>query len=211
MNRKEIYLSLLLKDASVCVSDPNHNLDPHMMFALGLSTEAYAACRNDCIVTSACDGHHNPGRFIYWGALDLRTLFLTEPERIQVFDQLKSSLAPLGFDVVLEAGVGATPATTAAHIHIEYDPRAAVSGKSPSCGDQSPLTTNYATVRRCISTTRPGGTGRLRARIGRISANSTTTFKMCTAGAYSPVDWRTRAISIGEGIAPAPHASRIHP
>ena len=117
-------MSLLLKDASVCVSDSTHSLDPHIMFALGYATDAFAACHKDCIVTSACDGHHNPGSLHPLGcAVDLRTLHLSATERQQVFDQLKSSLSPLGFDVIWEAGVGATPATTAAHIHIEYDPK----------------------------------------------------------------------------------------
>jgi hypothetical protein len=66
---------------------------------------------------------------------------LSAPERQQVFDQLKSSLSPLGFDVIWEAGVGATPATTAAHIHIEYDPKNRPFWRTAP--DQQPLTTNY--------------------------------------------------------------------
>jgi hypothetical protein len=59
-------------------------------------------------------------------AADLRTRDMTEQQRYDWFAALKLRLEPMGFDVVWEGGVGATPATTGAHIHIEYDPKGRV-------------------------------------------------------------------------------------
>jgi len=115
-------LSLLLKNPSVRVADPNYPLDPHILFALGVAAQAYSTLCKDCVITSAFDGHHNPGSLHLAGrAVDIRTLQLNPAERTEIFNTLKSLLTPLGFDVIWEAA-GATPATTAQHIHIEYDP-----------------------------------------------------------------------------------------
>jgi hypothetical protein len=76
------------------------------------------------VVTSLLDGQHNTGSLHPMGeAADLRTLDLTTEERQAFFAALKDELEPVGFDIVWEGGIGATAATTAAHIHAEFDPK----------------------------------------------------------------------------------------
>jgi hypothetical protein len=112
---------ILLKDLSIKYD----GLQPEMYYALGVA----AAIRKDffdlnCVITSLLDGEHNPGSLHPKGlAADLRTLDLTTGEREKFFDALKGELYPLGYDVVWEGGVGETAATTAAHIHVEFQPK----------------------------------------------------------------------------------------
>lgn len=113
---------ILLKDFTV----KTEGLSPEIYFALGVA----AAIRQDlfklnCVITALLDGQHNPGSLHPLGlAADLRTLDLTQTERQAFFNALKDELEPVGFDIVWENGVGATAATTAAHIHIEFQPKA---------------------------------------------------------------------------------------
>lgn len=115
---------LLLKNSSVI----HEGLQPEMFYALGVAAAFKEKLFDlNCVVTSMLDGHHNDGSLHPLGcAVDLRTADLSSAERQAWFDVLKSELEPMGFDVVWEGGVGATPATTGAHIHIEYDPKGRV-------------------------------------------------------------------------------------
>jgi hypothetical protein len=64
----------------------------------------------ELVVTSGTDGVHSAGSLHYYGlAVDFRTHYFTEPEKITVFNQLRNELPE--FDVVLEK----------THIHVEYD------------------------------------------------------------------------------------------
>lgn len=112
---------LLLKDKSVIT----FGLQPEMYYALGVAEAMREKMFDlDCVVTSLLDGEHNPGSLHPKGlACDLRTNDLTVGERQAWYDVLKSELEPVGYDVAWEGGVGATPATTGAHIHIEFQPR----------------------------------------------------------------------------------------
>lgn len=115
---------LVLKDSSVI----HEGLQPEMWFALGIATALREKMFDmNCVVTSLLDGEHNPGSLHPKGlAADLRTIDLTVGERQAWFDVLKSELESVGYDVVWEGGVGATPETTGAHIHIEFDPKGRV-------------------------------------------------------------------------------------
>jgi hypothetical protein len=112
---------ILLKDKSVVAA----GLQPELYFALGVAAGIHRVLfGKDLVVTSLLDGKHNCGSLHPKGfAADLRTLDLTVPERYSFFAALQLRLPAMGFDVVWEGGVGATPATTGAHIHIEYDPK----------------------------------------------------------------------------------------
>lgn len=112
---------ILLKDSSVT----HDGLQPEMYFALGVATALHRKMFDfNCVITSLCDGEHNPGSLHPKGlAGDFRVVDLTFGERTAWFDALKAELEPVGYDVVWEGGVGATPMTTGAHIHIEFDPK----------------------------------------------------------------------------------------
>lgn len=93
-------------------------------YAIGVASEIYQTFNATLVVTSLTDGNHMEGSKHALGfACDLRTSNLTEGERLQAFNALRGALDRLGFDVVWEGGVGATPHTTGAHIHIEFDPK----------------------------------------------------------------------------------------
>lgn len=112
---------IILKDSSVIYQ----GLKPEMYFALGVASALKLKMFGiNCVVTSLLDGEHNPGSLHPKGlAADLRTLGLTIEERQAWFDAVKAELEPVGYDVVWEGGIGATPMTTGAHIHIEFDPK----------------------------------------------------------------------------------------
>lgn len=111
---------ILLKDLSII----HDGLQPEMYFALGVA----CALRQDlfkmnCVITSLLDGEHNPGSLHPKGyAADLRTLDLTPEQRQSFITSLREELEPLGFQIVWEGAPGATAATTAAHLHVEFDP-----------------------------------------------------------------------------------------
>jgi len=94
-------------------------------YALGIAERIFRSYGHDLVVTSLMDGTHNPGSLHTTGkAADLRVKHITETGKAEaIFGELKMALTSLGFDVVWEGGVGATPFTTGAHIHIEYDPK----------------------------------------------------------------------------------------
>jgi hypothetical protein len=110
-----------LKDHSVIYE----GLLPAMYFALGVAAALHRQMfGKDMVITSLLDGKHNCGSLHPKGlAADLRTIDLTPDERVQWFAALQKALMLIGYDVVWEGGVGATPMTTGSHIHIEFDPR----------------------------------------------------------------------------------------
>jgi len=67
-----------------------------------------------CVITSAHDSTHHNGSLHYVGrAIDVRTREMSAGQQQEVLSVCKLKLAPLGFDVVMEAD----------HLHIEYDPK----------------------------------------------------------------------------------------
>ena len=77
----------------------------------------------EATVTSMLDGKHNPGSLHPKGrAADLRTKDLSPAQLEQWVKRLKAVLTH-DFDIVAEGYKGFTPATTGAHLHIEYDPK----------------------------------------------------------------------------------------
>jgi hypothetical protein len=117
---------LRIKDSSV-VSDGTTR---ELWFGIGVATAVFAGFGHDLVITSLTDGNHNPGSLHPRGrAADFRVKHvvtsegaLNEPVVLQIYDKIKALLHPHGFDVCWEGGVGATPMTTGAHIHIEYQP-----------------------------------------------------------------------------------------
>lgn len=107
-----------LKDNTVNVE----GLHPEMYFALGLAEYAFAAFGKECVITAALDGEHNPGSKHPLGlAVDLHNADLETEIRLGLFLKLRR-LERYGFDVIDERP-GQTGQTTAAHFHIEYDPK----------------------------------------------------------------------------------------
>lgn len=76
----------------------------------------------DCVITSLNDGVHNNGSLHPKGlAVDIRSRHIPEGDRARLFNEMRSTLKPCGYDVI-EEGPRATAATTGAHWHIEYQP-----------------------------------------------------------------------------------------
>jgi hypothetical protein len=92
-------------------------------FALGVAAAWHKQHGFPMIVTSLNDGHHNPeSKHPNGEAADLRTKHLPESQQSDLYVFLRSVLDAEGFDVV-EEGAHSTQATTAAHCHIEFDPK----------------------------------------------------------------------------------------
>lgn len=99
-------------------------VSPEIWYAIGVAS----AIKQDIlgqalVVTALTDGEHNPGSLHPLGlAVDLRTKDMLEDQAQLFYEEVKKSLEPLGYDIVWE-GVGATPATTQRHVHIEFQPK----------------------------------------------------------------------------------------
>jgi hypothetical protein len=93
-------------------------------YAITVIADSYNSRGYELVITSLLDGTHNKGSLHPLGrAVDCRSWTLDSGDRQAIFDELKTKLYPLGFDVVYEGCKGATPATTAQHMHAEYDPK----------------------------------------------------------------------------------------
>lgn len=65
----------------------------------------------ELVITSGLDGTHSAGSLHYYGyAVDLRTNYFNEEEKLEAVRMLKESL-PHKYDVILEQ----------THIHVEYN------------------------------------------------------------------------------------------
>lgn len=100
-------------------------VQPQIWYAIGVADELHRMIANSpIVVTSLTDGEHNPGSLHPKGlAADLRDIDLNPDDRLKFFSNVRNRLSPLGFDVVWEGGRGATPYTTGAHIHLEFQPK----------------------------------------------------------------------------------------
>lgn len=99
-------------------------VSPELGYALGIAELIYRRNSSTLTITSLMDGEHNSGSLHTKGmAADLRTRDITDAIRLSIYEDIKTELTPLGFDVIWEGGIGATPMTTGAHIHIEFDPK----------------------------------------------------------------------------------------
>lgn len=112
---------LVLKDNQV---NPI-GLCPEMHYALGVAAILkHRMYGLNMVVTALTDGQHNPGSLHPLGkAADLRSNDLSPTEFISWMEAIKAELEPMGFDVVPE-GPHSTLATTAQHVHIEFQPKA---------------------------------------------------------------------------------------
>ena len=112
---------ILLKDNTIT----HEGLWAEMYYAIGVAAGLKQHMFGlNCVVTSLLECTHNKGSLHPLGrAGDLRAHDLSDQDAISWYQATKDELEPLGFDVVWEGGVGATPATTGAHMHIEFDPK----------------------------------------------------------------------------------------
>lgn len=79
---------------------------------LEIAAQIWRAAGQQLVVTSTTGGRHGKGSRHYDGlAVDLRTRYFSDEERVRVLDQLRAALGD-EYDVVLER----------THMHVEYDP-----------------------------------------------------------------------------------------
>lgn len=69
--------------------------------------------KSECVITEGTGGKHGVGSLHYVGlAIDIRTWYLTDGEKLEIVKKLKEKLGSQ-YDVVLEKD----------HIHIEFQPK----------------------------------------------------------------------------------------
>ena len=96
---------------------PIFGLQPEILYAIDRTNEIYDRHGVDCVITSSRYGdRHSYGSLHYsGGAFDVRTRQLTEGQINDVVADLKSELGR-DYDVIFESN----------HIHVEYQPKAAM-------------------------------------------------------------------------------------
>lgn len=100
-------------------------LQPELVLGLLVARDVYAGHGFPLVITAVRDGKHKEGSLHYTGfAADLRapSRYLAGDTNINktVAAEVKAALGP-DYDVVVEGDD--TPGATAAHIHLEYDPK----------------------------------------------------------------------------------------
>lgn len=87
-------------------------LDPRIIPAVWKCHAIYDQYGKPCVITSGRDSKHSCMSKHYFGmAVDLRTRFFSESQKIKVSTEIRDALGK-DFDVILESD----------HIHVEYDP-----------------------------------------------------------------------------------------
>ncbi len=85
-------------------------LQVQMRQALMIADGIYTSYGKELVVTSAIEGEHSAGSLHFYGyALDFRTYYFTDKEKLEVYGLLCDKLAHF-YDVLLEKD----------HFHIEY-------------------------------------------------------------------------------------------
>lgn len=88
------------------------NLQPQIVLALISIDQIYAHEGQECVITSACDGHHMAGSKHYEGlAVDLRTRFFSRGQIALVRRKIEKAVGD-GYQCIIEKD----------HLHFEYDP-----------------------------------------------------------------------------------------
>lgn len=91
---------------------PN-GLKPEALLGMMICNEVYKSFGRTLTITSICDGKHSTQSLHYTGyAFDCRTRTLTEDEKLEIADEIRSRLVR-DYDVILED----------THIHVEYQPK----------------------------------------------------------------------------------------
>ncbi len=94
-------------------------LQATMLLAIRVAEAEYERVGVPLVITSVNDSKHSDRSLHYEGrAVDLRTRHLPEYEKRPIFEALRATLGPVGFDVVWEDPKGPNQ-----HYHIEYQPK----------------------------------------------------------------------------------------
>ena len=89
------------------------DLKPQILLAIIIADRIFEQYQNELVITSVNDGKHMNNSLHFNGfAVDFRSRTFTEPQLINVIQELKVSLGE-NYDVVKEID----------HIHVEYDPK----------------------------------------------------------------------------------------